>query len=67
VFVLLGDGRSCYVVGEFFWGSVLGHNNGVAFLWGPFRGPVGGQMWRLAESMAGETSSRPTIAGFEIL
>jgi hypothetical protein len=32
--------------GAFSLGSVLGHNNGVAFLWGPFRGPVGGQMWR---------------------
>jgi hypothetical protein len=46
VFVLVGDGRSCYVAGAFSLGSVLGHNNGVALLWGPFRGPVGRQMWR---------------------
>jgi hypothetical protein len=46
VCVLVGDGRCCYVAGAFSLASVLGHNNGVAFLWGPFRGPVGGQMWR---------------------
>jgi hypothetical protein len=87
VCVLLGDGRSCYVAGAFSLGSVVGHNNGAAFLSVPrtrwwanvafslgsvfqkriiFGGAEIAQQ-RPAESMAGETSSRPTIAGFEIL
>jgi hypothetical protein len=73
----------CYAAGAFSFWSVLGlflgndlfignDNNGVEFSLGSvprvyFFACFWGCYWKRGESMASETLSRPTIAGFEML